>query len=400
MDSQYIKTLIQNILNKSFSDPDRRHINTYDNRFNFCCPVCGDSTRSVHKKRGNLFFNSLFFECFNCGHKSSLNALCKYFSIQLDPSKRLEMIEYLNNAIEHSNYEQDINEVNFGDLIELSDLERIFNSGEIILTDFTPITKGSLVHNYLLERGIHDKLQHDIYQAKNWLNEDRYEWVMIFINRKGNKVLGMQTRNLKSGRYRSFKIYNFEHLYRWVHKINTEDEIEGVDLNQLLIFNKLSYFFNILNIDFGNTITIFEGYLDSLFYPNSVGVVGVNTNMSILESNNLDIQYFYDNDEAGFSKSDEKIKSGFKVFLWNKMFEDIVERKKSEDPYTLMHRISQVKDLNKLSQLVPNPYAKLELINYFSKDIYDIKWIPRKEKKKWFKNESNKFNKTTTRTNR
>jgi hypothetical protein len=399
MDSQYIKTLIQNILNKSFSDPERRSINTYDNRFNFCCPICGDSTRSAHKKRGNLFFNSLFFECFNCGHKSSLNKLCKNFSIQLDPSKRLEMIEYLNNAIEHSNYDQDINEVNFEDLIEISDLERVFNSGETILTDFTPIAKGSLVHNYLIERGISEKLQTNIYQAKNWLNEDRYEWVMVLLNRRGNKVLGIQTRNLKSGRYRSFKIYNFEHLYRWINNILPEEEIEGVDLNQLLIFNKLSYFFNILNIDFGDTITIFEGYLDSLFYPNSIGVVGVNTNMAILESNNLDLQYFYDNDEAGYNKSEEKIKSGFKVFLWKKMFEDIVERKKSEDPYTLMHRISQVKDLNKLSQLVPNPYAKLGLVNYFSKDIYDLKWIPKKEKK-LFKNESNKFNKTSTRTNR
>jgi hypothetical protein len=222
---------------------------------------------------------------------------------------------------------------------------------------------------------------------------------MVLLNRRGNKVLGIQTRNLKSGRYRSFKIYNFEHLYRWINNILPEEEIEGVDLNQLLIFNKLSYFFNILNIDFGDTITIFEGYLDSLFYPNSIGVVGVNTNMAILESNNLDLQYFYDNDEAGYNKSEEKIKSGFEVFLWKKMFEDIVERKKSEDPYTLMHRISQVKDLNKLSQLVPNPYAKLGLVNYFSKDIYDLKWIPKKEKK-FFKNESNKFNKTTTRKNR
>ena len=53
-----------------------------------------------------------------------------------------------------------------------------------------------------------------------------------------------------------------------------------------------------------------------------------------------------------------------------------------------MHRISQVKDLNKLAQLVTEPYKKLNLDSFFSKDIFDIKWIPKKKKiyKKWIKN--------------
>ena len=51
-----------------------------------------------------------------------------------------------------------------------------------------------------------------------------------------------------------------------------------------------------------------------------------------------------------------------------------------------MYRISQVKDLNKLAGLVQNPYQKLELNKFFSQDIYDLKWIPKKEKKKWIKN--------------
>lgn len=378
MDTAYIKTLIQTILNKSFNDVNRKNIVTYDNRINFCCPVCGDSAKSASKKRGNLFFNTLFFECFNCGHKSSLNNLCKRFLIQIDPSKKLEMIEYLNNVISNQDYKSDMSGVNFDDLIDFSDLEKIFNSGETILTDFKPVTKNGLVYQNLTERGICGKQLHDIYEAKHWLNENRYEPVMVFLNRREDKILGIQTRNLKSGKARSFKIYNFETLYRWIHKIET-DEIEDIDINQLLIFNKLSYFFNILNIDFEDTITIFEGYLDSLFYPNSIGVVGVNTNMNILENHNLDIQYFFDNDDAGFSKSEEKIKAGYKIFLWKKLFETIVEKKNAADPYSLMNRISKVKDLNKLAQLVPDPNNKLSLNNFFSKDIYDLKWLPKKK---------------------
>ena len=46
-----------------------------------------------------------------------------------------------------------------------------------------------------------------------------------------------------------------------------------------------------------------------------------------------------------------------------------------------MHRVSKVKDINKLAQLVQNPYSKLELFNFFSKDDLDLKWIPKRSKK-------------------
>jgi hypothetical protein len=112
-------------------------------------------------------------------------------------------------------------------------------------------------------------------------------------------------------------------------------------------------------------------------------VVGVNTDMKFLENNQLDLQYFYDNDPAGYQKSEEKIKDGYPVFLWKKLFESIVDKKNPQDPYGLMYRISKVKDLNKLAELSPNPYKKFELNKFFSKDLMDLRWIPKKEKKKF-----------------
>jgi hypothetical protein len=111
-------------------------------------------------------------------------------------------------------------------------------------------------------------------------------------------------------------------------------------------------------------------------------LVGVNTDYRFLEDNNLDIQYFFDNDEAGYKKSEEKVKEGFSVFLWKKLFEDIVDKKNVEDPFRLLHRISKVKDINKLAELVPDPYKKLNLEDFFSKDVLDIKWIPKFRRKK------------------
>ena len=207
-------------------------------------------------------------------------------------------------------------------------------------------------------------------------NSDWKEKIIIYVNRKGGKVLGIQVRNLKEGKWRMFKVYNFEHLNNWVYP---DRELSD---NHLVLYNKLSYFFNILNINFDSKITVFEGYLDSLFCPNSIGIVGVNTDLRFLENNNLDVQYFFDNDKAGFTKSEEKLKAGYPVFLWKKLFEDIVEKKRTKDPYSLLHRISKVKDMNKLAEVVKNPWKELELWTYFSKDHFDLKYIP-KFKKKW-----------------
>ena len=52
-----------------------------------------------------------------------------------------------------------------------------------------------------------------------------------------------------------------------------------------------------------------------------------------------------------------------------------------------MDRIKTVKDLNKLSQITNNPNVSydLKLNDFFSKDIYDIKWIPAIKKKSFIK---------------
>jgi len=372
MDKEYLTSVIQNIVNKSFSDDIRRKVIIHSDRIQFRCPLCGEG-RTPSKKRCNLYFNKLRVICFRCGESMSFDKFCKRFNEQLDPDKKLEMIEHLKSVVTYSDYNDNFVDAKFDNLIDLSELERVFSNDLTNISDFKPIQPNGGVFKYLIGRGIPQEYHTNIYQAKYWKNEDESEWVIVLLNRRGSKILGMQIRNLKEGKRRMFKIYNYENLLEWV---NIGKDID-IDINQMVIYNKLSYYFNILNVDLGDKITIFEGYIDSLFYPNSVGVVGVSTDFRMLENNGLDIQYFFDNDEAGFKKSEEKLKSGYPVFLWNKLFEDIVSKKKSDDPFKLLNRISKVKDMNKLSQLVPGAFEKLELNKFFSKDLLDIKWIPK-----------------------
>jgi hypothetical protein len=376
MDKVYITGLIKSILSQEFRSTEKQRIHEYHDRINCCCPICGDS-KDEYKKRGNLYFNRLIFVCFNCGIKISFDRLCKRFNQQIDPDKKMEIVKHLDANITYKDYQDDVFDADFDDLLSIELLDTVFNSGDLIITDFTPIQRNSIVYKYLLARGINESLHINLYQAKYWYSDTRYENVICFLNKNKEKVLGMQIRNLKEGKKRMFKIYNYESLYKLIHSV---DDIDSLSINQVILYNKLSYYFNILNVEFTYPITIFEGYIDSLFYPNALGVVGVNTDFSFLEKNNLDIRYFFDNDEAGFDKSSEKIKEGYPVFLWRKLFDFIVSSKKTEDPYKLMDRISKIKDLNKLASIIEKPYSKLGLENFFSEDVLDLKYIPKKKK--------------------
>jgi len=372
---KYIQSIVTNIINKEFSDRMERVVITHHHdRVQFRCPYCHEG-RTKTKKRGNVYYNKLLFVCFRCDKKTGFDKFAKDFNEVLDPDKKMEIIEHLNNNITYNDYQDDFIDTKFDDLISLEELTHAFNVKKVSpIYDFEPIVKNGGIYKYLTGRGITEDKHTNIYQAKYSKGDEGFEHVIVLLNRREDRVLGIQVRNLRKGRRRFFVIYNYETLSEWV---NPDNEM---DAHQMIVYNKLSYFFNILNVNLSSTVTLFEGYLDALFYPNSIGVVGVNTDLKFLESNDIDLQYFYDNDSAGFKKSLEKISMGGHIFLWLKLFEDIVERKKGSDPYKLYHRISQVKDLNKLAELVPLPYSKLKLENYFSDDVFDAKWIP---KNKW-----------------
>ena len=380
MDKVYIKNILQKILDKEFANVQKRRVNDYSDRLNFACPFCGDSHRNNHAKRGNLYFNRLVFICFNCDKKTTFDRMCKEFNEQIDPDKKLEMIEHLDSIMTYNDYQSEFVDAKFDNLIDLGDLEKSIELNLTPFSDFKPIQVNGGIYKYLIGRGIEPDKHKNIYQAKYWKNEDESEWIIVMLNRRDTKLLGMQVRNLKEGRKRMFKIYNYENILEWVNM--AKEEPKQVDINELVIYNKLSYYFNILNVDFDRMITVFEGYLDSLFYPNSIGLVGVNTDFRFLENSGFDLQYFFDNDEAGFKKSEEKLKEGYTVFLWNKLFESIVDQKNSNDPFSLLHRISKVKDVNKLCQLTPDAFKKLKLPLFFSKDILDVKWIPKFRRKR------------------
>jgi hypothetical protein len=379
-DDDYIYGLLLTIVENNHTHPAKKEVRRKaGGGFQIACPYCGDSEKTPSKFRGNLN-KLLYYKCFNdgCEKKTHFTSMAKDFNIQIDGDTKRKLYDYLDQQASRIDTLQDeLAENGLNHLINLEDLTECINSRkcDTKLSNFKPIQKGSAQFFYLADnRKITDmKLWTNIYQADFNVTQSWTEKVIVFLNRRGNKIIGMQVRNLKSGYKRLFHIYTFQDLYEW---LGGEELSDG----QLIMYNKLSYYYGILNVNFNKEITLFEGYGDALLYPNSIGVVGVNTDLKFFEENGLDLKYFYDNDSAGHRKTEEKIKAGFSCFLWKKLFEWIVGKKNSFDPYYHMNKISNVKDLTKLNGLVPGCYEKLELYNHFSVDQYDLKYVPKVKK--------------------
>jgi len=368
LDKSYIKSKILDVLKTAHKDPRKWKIKEFPDRLQYSCPICGDSEKAPGRKlRGTLYYSNMMHICFNENNcNCSFPKLIQTYDIELDMQKKMDIYNYIDANIK---YKKDDNFVinKLDKLIDINYLmETLNNNPESQFSNFQPIKKNSAVYQHLKYDRLIDNFE-NIYESDFKITDKWTEKVMIILNKSGDKVLGLQIRNLKPGDKRMFKTYNFEKLYNMLHPDDPLDEIEAVS------YNKISNFYNILNVNWDKPVTIFEGYLDSIFFPNSIGAIGINSidEMSFLMSEDLDLRFFFDQDNIGVKKSLSMIESGHKVFLWQRLVENLIKNKK--DKYVAKRYMQGIKDLNKLVQEMKNtdPYTKLRLEKYFSNDVFD-----------------------------
>jgi len=371
LDLNYIKGVLQQIVNKTFTDPRRREIvlrpnDSHVKEFNICCPLCGDSHDRPTMKRGHLFTKNLYYVCYNEREIDSMSftKFCKRFNIEIDMDKKMEIYNYLDNNWKYEKKEDFVID-NMDKLIDLEEFFKTLNSRQgSFLNGVHEIVPGSIFHKYLTDRKIYNF--ENIRQGYYHITSKWTEPVIVILNRTADKLLGMQLRNLKSEKTkRIYKFCSFQEIYNLMHPEDPLDEIEAVQ------YNKASSIFNMLNIDYDNTIYVFEGYLDSVFFPNSIALVGLDTDISVLSDANLDLRFVLDTDEAGQRKAKEMIDENYSVFLWKRLFNDLSKGKGSKFKY---HLESNIKDINKLAEFYDDQgiYSSLKLGNYFAKDPFDL----------------------------
>jgi len=366
LDIDYIINIVQDVLDKAHTDPRKKEIKIKLDRanpeINFNCPICLDG-KSV-KFRSHLYLKNLYVKCYNEDSCSrSFTNFCKHFGIEIDLDKKMQIYNYLDNNWKYSK-KDDFTIKSLDKLLDFEESIKVLNDKKGFLFNIMPIVRDSIQWKYLTHRLIFD--HSNIYQAYYKITDQWIEPVIVIMNRTEDKLLGMQVRNLKEDKNkRIYKFVSFQELYNIVNPDNPLDEIEAIN------YNKLSAIFNFLNVDLDSTVYVFEGYLDSVFFPNSIALVGLDTDISMFDEENIDMKFILDNDEPGIRKAKKIIDDGQSVFLWKKLINELSKNKGTKYKNFLENNL---KDMNKLVQIVndANVYRNLNLNKYFAVDQFDL----------------------------
>lgn len=349
MQDTRIEDLINTVLVKEFPGEHNKHkIYRAGNRLNFSCPYCGDS-RDGRKKRGNFYLDTLSYKCYNggCGIFKDIYSILKDFSLvgKLEQDEKTEILDILHSRKERrKTYYGDIDISIFFD----EDIKNyIIPRSEFMERMGLEEVRGSKIEIYLTRRN-------QVPDQKFAWDKEKQRLYLMNLSRENN-ILGLQFRNMQQSGGGS-KYYTYKLSGIWEKLLGCKDE---KFLDGCRKIDPISSVFNIGTISFNDTITIFEGPMDSFLWKNSVGLCSVE-NKFPFEMDNL--RFWYDWDNAGRAKASELLAEGHLVFNWRKFLTD--------------HGLPTNKkwDLNDLVNFLRSKQLKIKRFDfYFTDEVLDLK---------------------------
>jgi predicted RNA-binding Zn-ribbon protein involved in translation (DUF1610 family) len=300
-----ILPLLRDLLVERFGQQSQKSkVKVGRERINFACPYCGDSHTNMQKKRGNIFIGTLSFHCYNCGTHRTLNSFLKDFSRLPNGWTKINQlaIDSIANIVSHKSVDTErVLDAMFDEEL----MKHLFDREDVKKKLGLVEAKGSKMEVYLEKR-----LQRDM----NRFLWDPKKQKLFILNMSGSdRVLGWQVRNF--GKYAD---NGSKYLtYKWSKACEAMGRTS--DVPKVDVLDKLSYTFNIFNVDFTRPITVFEGPLDSFLFPNSIALASLHTRVPF-ESESF--RYLLDFDKPGQEKAMEFLKDGKTVFLWKNFLKE------------------------------------------------------------------------------
>lgn len=299
--------------------------------YNFRCNICGDSKKSKVKKRAYIYIlDKVFFKCYNCNYKISIDGwFKKYF-----PSFYKQ---YIKEILMYNKKEKLVKEKE--NLDKLKDTNKKFN----ILQEKNDVSNFISLNNtedLLVKKAI-------LFCKKRKIKEEHWsKWFVCKTGLYSNRLIIPFYNNKKQIYYYQARTLINNHLKYINRKFNRDKAI-----------------YNYYNIDKSKKVISVEGPIDSLFINNCIATLGVNPSKDVENKlNNLNCYYIFDNDDAGNTASKKKLKNKKYVFLWNKFIEDMELPKKNKwdfnDVYIYLNRTTN--------------FTFNELEPYFTNNKYDL----------------------------
>jgi transcription elongation factor Elf1 len=229
--------------------------------FNFRCPICGDSQKSLHKARGYVYRkgNDYFYSCKNCGISTTFAKFLQH--VDADQYRGYVLERYSNGENKHSNYKKP-------DMIDYltgpRPSARYKKISSVPLESIEKLPDGHYAKEYISNRRIPKQFWNEIFYAENFktfLDEFFPEHgkekvpedpriVLMCADVEGN-ITTISGRALSADnqmRYVKVKILDEKKVFG-LHRLNLEDRVY-----------------------------ITEGEFDSLFLPNAVASGDANLN--------------------------------------------------------------------------------------------------------------------------
>lgn len=269
-------------------------------KFNFRCPVCGDSQSSKYKARGWIYDKQGHgvFHCFNCEVSMGVPKFIKMLDQGLYNEYNMEKISQ-NKTPEQVDLETFVNKMK----------PPVFRKEGILkgLKKISQLSPDDPLKKYVVNRMIPNPYHAKMFKCPNFyafvndlvpdkfskesLDHDETRLLIPFINKEG-KVHAIQGRSLKSTGVKYITIVLDESV----------EKLYGLDT---------------VNFDIG--FYVLEGPIDSMFIPNSIATAGGDIVSALPSAYKSNAVVVYDNEPRSkdtIKKIDKAIMQGFKVCIW------------------------------------------------------------------------------------
>lgn len=272
----------------------------HGDKWNSRCPMCGDSKKSLNKKRFWILknkFENYIVKCFNCGQSLSFKTFLKRYYPNV--FKRFFKIIYKNKYVKkHHQIIPDTKDDTKPITIDIN-IRKVFK-----------LPDDHLAHSFFIDRKIPEKWKKYMYYSDNFK-----KWINTKIKNKFEKINESDKRIVIPFYNRDRKIFGV--AGRSLEKLNKPKYLTIMfDTNEPKIFG-------LERINFNKTIYVFEGQIDSLFIPNSIAMAGSISGLKKL-TEFADIKQFVlvpDNEPRNREITifiEKSLKIGFRVSLLSK----------------------------------------------------------------------------------
>jgi len=342
-----IRYALKQVVSQVHPEPNKKLLKDMHGRITCACPYCGDSHSDDTKKRGNIFWDTLQYHCYNCSYHTNLYSFLKDHEVKLATSDDSFMvIDYIKQNKIQVNSESVLKHDALRKVQELSiDIDTFKAKFKAKV-----IEPGDWIWFQLKDRLLHNRVDDFLYSEK----EHRL-WILNF--GADNKIIGAQTRRMK-GYGQRYLTYDLPKLYE---EMGQPLELSNEELTPL---TKVSTLFGIMQLNFQRPITIFEGPLDAKFMANSLALATAGRSTDDFDEIPT-VRYMFDNDVTGKKKMAEKLKKGRPVFMWSKFLKE-----NGLDKYN-------IKDLNDLMlkcfELKIDAHKKID--QYFTSSQLDLWYV-------------------------